>query len=334
MFFTWAWAVGLTFLGSYLAFTTTTSGPQVVLRGDESEEILDMRSSMQLMVSASIGLMTLYFLINYLVYIILVGYGIGASTSLSEMFEPYCKSLFGKYDQEFRLFCSACKGKRSEFLSLSIGIAFALYWFVNRRGPHAWILQNLFGACLVLKMQKLIQIPNLKIATFLLCLFFFYDIFFVFISPYLFAKNVMVTVGTGGDTGEKMPMVFVFPKILDELGRESILGLGDVAFPGFLTTFLRKIDLTQNSYGLNGYFIPGIIGYAFGLAFTMFILLVFNYAQPALLYLVPCTLLPTYYIAMKKKELNLLWNFDNISEKPTKIENEELSQFINDEEKS
>ena len=51
--------------------------------------------------------------------------------------------------------------------------------------------------------------PSLMICSILLGILFFYDIFFVFITP-LFTRNgksVMVEVATGGETGEQLPMV-------------------------------------------------------------------------------------------------------------------------------
>lgn len=38
-----------------------------------------------------------------------------------------------------------------------------------------------------------------QVATFLLCLAFLYDIFWVFLSPQLFGESVMVKVATGGE---------------------------------------------------------------------------------------------------------------------------------------
>ena len=42
------------------------------------------------------------------------------------------------------------------------------------------------------------QLPNLKVAAVLLTSAFFYDIFFVFVSPYVFDQSVMIQVATGG----------------------------------------------------------------------------------------------------------------------------------------
>ena len=58
-------------------------------------------------------------------------------------------------------------------------------------------------------MLHVLRMPSLMICSILLGILFFYDIFFVFITP-LFTRNgksVMVEVATGGETGEQLPMV-------------------------------------------------------------------------------------------------------------------------------
>ena len=58
-------------------------------------------------------------------------------------------------------------------------------------------------------MLHVLRMPSLKICSILLGILFFYDIFFVFITPLLTknGKSVMVEVATGGETGEQLPMV-------------------------------------------------------------------------------------------------------------------------------
>ena len=77
---------------------------------------------------------------------------------------------------------------------------------------------------------------------------FFYDIFFVFVTPLLFkGKSVMITVATSGGPpeldpswcekypddpgcrgGEPLPMLLTMPRIGDYMGGASLLGLGDI----------------------------------------------------------------------------------------------------------
>jgi hypothetical protein len=45
---------------------------------------------------------------------------------------------------------------------------------------------------------QVIKMNSLKVAAALLIVAFFYDIFFVFLSPYIFSKSVMIDVATSG----------------------------------------------------------------------------------------------------------------------------------------
>jgi signal peptide peptidase-like protein 2B len=45
--------------------------------------------------------------------------------------------------------------------------------------------------CLGVTAMAFLRLPNLMVASVVLWLFFFYDIFWVFLSPHFFGKNVM-----------------------------------------------------------------------------------------------------------------------------------------------
>merc|ERR1712039_604932 len=96
-----------------------------------------------------------------------------------------------------------------------------------------WILQDTIAIMLLLTMQRTLRLPNLKVGTLLLTCTFFFDIFWVFLSPLIFKKSVMIEVATGGGTGQSVPMVLKIPASFGDLpGQFKILGLGDVALPG------------------------------------------------------------------------------------------------------
>ena len=77
----------------------------------------------------------------------------------------------------------------------------------------------------------------------------------------------------------------------------SFLGYGDVALPGLLAAFARLSDLSLQRASLwSGYFLPAVCSYAAGLAMTYCALLYSLFGdngQPALLYLVCASFLPT-----------------------------------------
>jgi signal peptide peptidase-like protein 2B len=50
------------------------------------------------------------------------------------------------------------------------------------------------GICLMITALQVVRLPNIKVATVLLCCAFVYDIFWVFISPLIFHESVMIVV--------------------------------------------------------------------------------------------------------------------------------------------
>ena len=75
--------------------------------------------------------------------------------------------------------------------------------------------------------METIQFDSVKIAAVLLTLFFLYDIFMVFITPFIFSSSVMLTVATGGgpraavnsggtcvhSQGETLPLLYKIPRV-------------------------------------------------------------------------------------------------------------------------
>ena len=100
-------------------------------------------------------------------------------------------------------------------------------------------------------MLKVLRLPSLKICTILLCALFFYDIFFVFITPLFMegGKSVMVEVATGHSSDEQLPMVLKVPHLSREPSRVcyahtySLLGFGDILVPGLLLSYAHSYDL-------------------------------------------------------------------------------------------
>lgn len=173
---------------------------------------------------------------------------------------------------------------------------------------------------LLVTIQRVVRLPNIKISSMLLCLAFLYDIFWVFVSPLFFGSSVMVTVATGGSSGESMPMLLRLPRLADELGGYSLLGLGDVALPGLLVSFLLRYDyskcqrvtllwLTEPASGSRqlSYFAVSVLGYSAGMIATDVALVTMQQAQPALLYLVPFTLGSVVLVAWRRGDLAHMW---------------------------
>ena len=86
----------------------------------------------------------------------------------------------------------------------------------------------------------------------------------------------------------------------------SFQGFGDILLPGLLLSFAHGYDLLAGiRYKL--YWLINIIGYILGLAATFISLFLMNSAQPALLYLVPFTLVPTLVVGWIRGDLAAMW---------------------------
>eukprot|EP00438_Fugacium_kawagutii_P030530 Skav213658 [mRNA] locus=scaffold2012:437371:440378:- [translate_table: standard] len=96
--------------------------------------------------------------------------------------------------------------------------------------------------------------------------------------------------------------------------RLQILGLGDIAIPGLLVSLLLRHDLIRRHRRCRGYFLAGVIGYAFGLLATFVSLYLMQHGQPALLFLVPGTLIPTCFIALRKARMQNMRNTGELRE--------------------
>ncbi|KAJ0969155.1 hypothetical protein J5N97_022032 [Dioscorea zingiberensis] len=283
--------------------------------GEETEEeIIEINSKMAILfvIAASTFLVLLYFFMapwfNWLLIILFcIGGTQGMHTCLVTLIMRICKGFQGLtinvpiFGEVFIL----------SIVILPICIAFAITWALNKNDPIAWVGQDILGICLMVTVLQMVRLPNIKVASLLLTCAFCYDVFWVFISPLIFKTSVMITVARGDKNGgESIPMVFKIPRYGDPWGGDNILGHGDILFPGLLVVFSFRFDVLKKKDFLNGYFLWLISGYGLGLFLTYFVLFLMDgHGQPALLYLVPCTLGTIIVLGLIRKELGELWNY-------------------------
>uniref|UniRef100_A0A6I8NRA0 Signal peptide peptidase-like 2B n=1 Tax=Ornithorhynchus anatinus TaxID=9258 RepID=A0A6I8NRA0_ORNAN len=224
-------------------------------------------------------LVLLYYFYDQLVYMIIGIFCLASSTGLYSCLSPFVRRLpFGK-----------CR------------------W--------AWVLQDALGIAFCLYMLKTIRLPTFKGCTLLLMVLFIYDVFFVFITPFLTKSgtSIMVEVAAGPSdsaTHEKLPMVLKVPRLnaspLALCDRPfSLLGFGDILVPGLLVAYCHRFDIQVQSSRV--YFVACTIAYGIGLLVTFVALALMQMGQPALLYLVPCTLITSFSVALWRKELTMFW---------------------------
>jgi minor histocompatibility antigen H13 len=209
---------------------------------------------------------------------------------------------------------------------LSAGVIY-LYFF---QGKH-WTLNNVLGICFCIQGIERFSLGTYKIGAILLVGLFFYDIFWVF------GTDVMVTVAKGLEG----PIKLLFPRSLipnEETGKIdlSLLGLGDIVIPGFFLALLLRFDAHVAKLGTTKinihasfpkpYFHSALIAYVLGLMTTLFVMIKFNAAQPALLYLVPACLGSSFLCASIRGEVKELLEYSEEEEEEKAAEPEETKK--------
>ncbi|KAF6352504.1 signal peptide peptidase like 2A [Rhinolophus ferrumequinum] len=254
----------------------------------------------------------LYFFYKWLVYVMIAIFCIASAMSMYNCLAALIRKI--PYGQ-----CTiVCRGKSIEvrliFLS-GLCIAIAVVWAVFRNEDRwAWILQDILGISFCLNLIKTLKLPNFKSCVILLGLLLLYDVFFVFITPFITknGESIMVELAAGPfGNNEKLPVVIRVPKLAYFSVMSvcvmpvSILGFGDIIVPGLLIAYCRRFDEQTGTSSI--YYISSTIAYAVGMILTFVVLVLMKKGQPALLYLVPCTLITVSVVAWRRKEMKKFW---------------------------
>uniref|UniRef100_A0A0K0E7L4 Signal peptide peptidase n=1 Tax=Strongyloides stercoralis TaxID=6248 RepID=A0A0K0E7L4_STRER len=221
-----------------------------------------------------------------------------------------------------------------------LGFLITILWYCNKDKPYSFMLLNFINLCISINLISLLEAYRFIWIIVVMIGLLLYDFFMVFVTPYITPDgcSMMIKAATGKDCQSpeqkaKMaydeweplpspeqnfihtsiaPMVFLFPRLADSMlscldlsieleYRPTILGMGDVVIPGIAVAFAHHADkflFKQKTY----YGIFSIIGYSIGLITTMFALEYMQMAQPALIYLVPFTLLSIIIPTLVRKE--------------------------------
>ena len=180
---------------------------------------------------------------------------------------------------------------RVGILSGLIAIALSAGWWYTRH----FAINNIIAVAICVTSLWKVKLPSFKVSWLLLWGLFVYDVWWVF------GTEVMVSVARNIEA----PVLIKLPKDFTkeyEAKNMVMLGLGDIVIPGFFVATCRRLDYHVAALGKktgagNFYFFTALFMYVMGLVTTIVVMLMFEHAQPALLYLVPWltigTLIPT-----------------------------------------
>ncbi|CAM6008843.1 unnamed protein product [Sphagnum balticum] len=286
----------------------------------EEKDIVDINvvSAVLFLVLASVFLILLYyFMSNWFLILLVILFCIGGFEGLQTCVVSLLSRWFPRLAATYVNVPILGSLSKLGLIVAPFCITISVLWGVFRQASFAWVGQDILGISLILTVLQIVRLPNIKVSTVLLSCAFFYDIFWVFVSPVLFHESVMIVVARGDKSnGEGIPMLLKVPRLYDPWGGYSIIGFGDILLPGLLVSFCLRYDWMAKKNFFNGYFLWTTIGYGVGLFTTYVVLnLTDGTGQPALLYIVPFTLGTVVLLGWWRKELKDLWNNEDTSEK-------------------
>lgn len=316
-----------------------STGTAVNPNGESNVQTLDTLQALCLPLGASISLLVMFFFFDSMQMLFAICTAIIATVALAFLLLPMCQYVIRPCSDNKKISFGVCgRFTGAELLSFSLSVFIVCIWVLTGH----WLLMDAMGMGLCVAFIALVRLPSLKVSTLLLTGLLIYDVFWVFFSSYIFSANVMIKVATrpaenpvgvvarklnlGGVVREvpklSLPGKLVFPS-LHNSGHFSMLGLGDIVMPGLLLCFVLRYDMYKKAQSVHfadagvpppkhlgkiSYFHCSLIGYFLGLLTATVSSEVFKAAQPALLYLVPFTLLPLLTMAYLKGDLRRMWS--------------------------
>ncbi|KAJ1073953.1 hypothetical protein K5549_007191 [Capra hircus] len=306
-----------------------------------SIQTIDSTQALFLPIGASVSLLVMFFFFDSVQVVFTICTAVLATIAFAFLLLPMCQYLTRPCSPQNKISFGCCgRFTAAELLSFSLSVMLVLIWVLTGH----WLLMDALAMGLCVAMIAFVRLPSLKVSCLLLSGLLIYDVFWVFFSAYIFNSNVMVKVATqpadnpldvlsrklhlGPNVGRDVPRLslpgkLVFPSSTGS--HFSMLGIGDIVMPGLLLCFVLRYDnykkqANGDSCGASGpanisgrmqkvsYFHCTLIGYFVGLLTATVASRIHRAAQPALLYLVPFTLLPLLTMAYLKGDLRRMWS--------------------------
>lgn len=281
----------------------------------EKEETIKTKDALMFPITASCSLLVLYILFKwvskslvqvllkvYFSYLGMYALGLFFAEKILEK-EPSLNKVTFEKDFGFKipyLMDEPLKivMRKADNYGFAVSFAFAAAYCLTNN----WLLNNLFGITFSIGGIRLLKVSSMKIGFIMLWGLFFYDIFWVF------KTDVMVTVAKSVEG----PILLKFPVNLAE-NKFSMLGLGDMIIPGAFISLLLKFDVDKYCEAFpkakisdikTPFMWYNIIFYFIGITTTYIFMVVFEHAQPALLYLVPAATIGFVIPAFQRGDWN------------------------------
>ncbi|CAF0983325.1 unnamed protein product [Adineta steineri] len=145
-----------------------------------------------LLVFAVGWLLLIFYFPKVMIYILQAMFCIGAFSSLTSCFDrlSYFLPILRRYRTPSHTCHKPCTCQLGPFnvftiCAMIISLTIIIIWYIYRQAEWAWVLQDLLGAAICITVTSVYRLGNMRVITLILLGFFLYDIFFVFITPYI-----------------------------------------------------------------------------------------------------------------------------------------------------
>ena len=151
-----------------------------------------------------------------------------------------------------------------------------IYYFSNKN----YIINGILAICLAYtSIPNFFEFNTYSLVYVFMLSFCLFDVFWVYFSPFIFHTNVMILAVQKLD----FPIKILFPCLIDIPTMNCItLGLGDIIIPSVVIIFSKRFSFLMRD---NSYYYFSLICYFFSLTITGLNNLIFEYPQPAILYM-------------------------------------------------
>jgi len=229
---------------------------------------------------------------------------------------------------------TCCNWEVREILAAVLFLTLGWTWYFLRHDKIViLLLHNFLGFSLVYHVSNGIRVSRFQACVYPCVLLLIYDVFMVFITPFMTAggMSVMESVARGTE-GDDLPLVFKIPalfptteNICSQREVAGLLGFGDVVLPAILASFMVLVGFVLQKPKL--YIGVTFVSYPISLVATIVCLYLTQVAQPALLYIVPIMMIAIVITAAAAGDLRTLWKTD-MMKYPKTIEPKHLALVV------
>ncbi|KAG6463679.1 hypothetical protein O3G_MSEX014011 [Manduca sexta] len=296
--------------------------PPAASSSNNNVQTLNTMQALCFPLGSSVALLIMFFFFDSMQTLVAICTAIIACAALAFLLTPLCQYVAGSAGLGRGAVCG--RYSAPELAAALLAAAIVAVWVLTGH----WLLMDAMGMGLCVTFIALIRLPSLKVSTLLLTGLLLYDVFWVFFSSYIFTTNVMVKVATRTSrititNYHTTNIVFCYDIYKITISIVHFTGLGDIVMPGLLLCFVLRYDAYKKATlvcqmgqvpgprsmsSRLTYFHCSLLGYFLGLLTATVSAEVFKAAQPALLYLVPFTLLPLLTMAYVKGDLRRMWS--------------------------